>query len=97
MYEEQRDRVLAQAEAKANLVRATARVCAVCGKSMLNWPNRTVHFSCDPELPLAGTACVCAPGCSGTHWGNGPVECDPACVPCRRMRLQPLRDRKDRR
>ena len=97
IYVEQRDRILGQAEARANLIRATARICEVCGKSMLNWPGRSCHYSCDPEYPLAGTVCICRINCSDTHWGNGPVECHPECVPCRRMRMQPLRQRKDRR
>lgn len=39
---------------------------------------------------LAGLTCTCPPGCTtGDVWGDGPRDCDPRCVPCRRMRGKP--------
>jgi len=84
-YDGRWDGLYAQAEARAKQVYATARPCSVCGISMLDWPGRHCHTSCDPDLPLAGKRCTCPSGCSGDRWGNGPNPCDPACVPCRRM------------
>ena len=88
--------IFAAGEARAKVIRDTARPCEVCGRSMLNWGGgRKVHFSCDPELPLAGKVCTCPVGCSDTHWGTGGVPCDQSCVPCRIMRGKPLRGKKD--
>jgi len=93
IYVERNDRVYAQVEGRARQIRDTATTCAKCGGPMMRWPGRNVHFSCDPELPMAGKACTCAPGCSDVRWGDGPSSCDPDCVPCRNMRGQPLRKR----
>lgn len=87
------ERILAISEARAKAVRQEARTCAKCGKSMFNWPGRTVHYSCDPKTPLAGLRCTCAPDCSDTHWGNGNTDCDAECVPCKINRGHPLRKR----
>jgi len=84
-YEARFNQIYAQAEFRAEQIRRTARPCAACGKSMLDWPGRTVHFSCEPTT-LAGKKCICRNNCSDTAWGNGPVDCDPACIPCRIMR-----------
>lgn len=68
-------RIVGAAEARAKVIRQSLRTCAKCGKTMLPWPGRTKHFTCDPELPLVGRRCTCPPDCSDTHWGNGRVEC----------------------
>jgi ssDNA-binding Zn-finger/Zn-ribbon topoisomerase 1 len=87
-------RVVGQAEARAKQVLASLRICAKCGKTMLPWPGRTTHFTCDPELPLVGRRCTCAPDCSDTHWGNGRVACDPLCEPCKLLRGNPLHKKR---
>lgn len=87
---ERADRIIAQAEAKARIIRETAMVCEACGRTMLRWgAGRTIHFSCEPGT-LAGKRCTCPPECSGTHWGNGPRECAPGCEVCKIKRGQPL-------
>ncbi|RPI04678.1 MAG: hypothetical protein EHM63_09825 [Actinobacteria bacterium] len=83
-YASRWQRIYAEADFRAEQIRLRAHPCAVCGESMLDWPGRTTHFSCDPNT-LAGKVCTCPNGCSGTAWGNGPAPCDPACVPCKRM------------
>lgn len=84
-YEARFNQIYAQAEHRAEQIRREAHPCAACGESMLNWPGRSVHFSCEPNT-LAGKRCTCPNGCSDSAWGNGRVPCDPACVPCRIMR-----------
>jgi hypothetical protein len=90
LYGEMRERIYRESEGRARAIIDAAKTCTKCGLSMLGWPGRTVHYSCDPELPLAGRRCSCAPGCSDKYWGNGKVECDPSCEPCKTMRGQPL-------
>ena len=87
-------RIVGAAEARAKVIRQSLRSCAKCGKTMLPWPGRKVHFTCDPELPLVGRRCTCPPDCSDTHWGNGRVDCDPRCEPCKIMRGSPLRTKR---
>src|SRR5262245_18397771 len=55
--------------------------CAVCGKPMAQW-GRDTHWLCDKTNAVVGRVCTCPPDCTNTHWGNGPRECDPQCVPC---------------
>jgi hypothetical protein len=86
-------RLAAEAEARAAEIRARLRRCTVCGKTMLDWPGRTVHFYCEPNS-LACKVCTCPPGCSGERWGSGVSQCSPDCEPCRIMRGKPLPKRK---
>jgi hypothetical protein len=47
---------------------------------------------------LAGMVCVCRLGCTvGDVWGDGPVECDAGCEPCRLMRGRPYVPRQQKR
>lgn len=94
IYEQRNNRIGAAADARAKIIRDNARMCAACGKPMLGWPGRSLHFTCDPQYPLAGLRCTCPVGCSNTHWGNGAVDCDPSCEPCKIMRGKPLSGRK---
>lgn len=94
IYTDRDERIFSAAEARAKIIEQTARRCAKCGQTMLSWPGRTVHFSCDPELPLAGKRCTCPSGCSDKFWGTGSVACAPECEPCKIMRGQPLRGKR---
>ena len=87
-------RLFAEAEARAAEIRQSLKYCGRCGRTMLPWPGRTIHFSCEPGT-LAGKRCSCPPGCTkGDNWGDGPRECDAGCEPCRTRQGQPLRGRK---
>jgi hypothetical protein len=89
---------IAESEQRARTIRETAQSCVVCGRSMLRWgKGRDRHFSCDVEFPYAGKRCTCPSGCSNTHWGNGPVSCDPSCELCARHRGSPLVERRKRK
>jgi len=38
-------------------------------------------------IRLEGMVCTCPPLCTiGNVWGDGPRDCDPACLPCRLIR-----------
>jgi hypothetical protein len=95
LYVERNERLYRESDARARAIRDAARPCARCGESMLWWnAGQTMHYSCDPDYPLAGKRCTCPQDCSNTHWGNGRVECDPACIPCKVNRGQPLRQKR---
>ena len=76
VYYEPTEVIVRKAEARARAIRESLRICTVCNKSMLDWPKRDKHWSCEPGS-LAGKVCTCPTGCSGTHWGDGPSPCDP--------------------
>ena len=93
IYHEAAEAIVAKAEARAAEIRRNLKVCSVCNRSMLDWPGRTMHYSCEPGT-LAGKVCTCPSGCSGSHWGDGGTPCDPKCEPCRIMRGKSLAKRK---
>lgn len=93
MTDDRMSRIAHESEGRARIIRETASVCAKCGLSMMRVPGRTVHYSCDPDYPLAGQRCTCPPGCSMTRWGDGIESCDPGCAPCKTMRGQMLSKR----
>lgn len=93
MSDDQNSRHARDSGARARQILETATVCARCGLSMMRVPGRTVHYSCDPDSPLAGKRCSCPPGCSVTRWGDGTRSCDPECAPCKTMRGQLLSKR----
>jgi hypothetical protein len=83
------ERFIRADKARAQHTRDTAHPCAVCKRSMIAWPGRLRHFSCEKDS-LASKVCTCPPGCSGAHYGDGPRQCAPACEVCRMMRGKPI-------
>ena len=79
---------IAASEARAKLFRDTAPYCDVCGSQVAS-PGRTRHYSCEPGS-IIGKPCTCPPGCSEKFVGDGPRDCDPGCLPCRKNRGRKL-------
>ena len=56
-------------------------LCEVCTKPMAGGQRRRHHL-CNPDS-MVGRQCTCVAGCTDELVGDGPTDCDPACVPCR--------------
>lgn len=84
--------VIAESRGRAQRYLATAPLCDKCGSQVATW-GRTRHSSCESGT-IVGHSCTCPEKCSDSHWGNGPNKCDPRCVPCQRMKGQPLEKRR---
>lgn len=82
-------REIAESRRRAAWFLRSNNICKYCRKPIAT-RGREAHFLCDPESMVA-RPCSCPAGCTDTRWGNGPRECDPECVPCRRMHGQPYR------
>jgi hypothetical protein len=73
-------------------ITAAPSLCAVCKQPMFAGQVGR-HFACDPTSP-AGRSCHCPDGCSDRAYGDGRVDCDKTCVPCRAFRGKPLKGGK---
>ncbi len=78
--------LIREAEHRAMLIREGVRLkrCAGCGGFIIT-PGLDRHAACQRDT-LMGKTCTCPSGCSTTRYGNGPVDCDPGCVPCSILR-----------
>jgi hypothetical protein len=57
--------------------------CDACGGQMVVGQKKR-HHACDAES-MVGERCTCRPGCTDQLVGDGPIDCDAACVPCKLM------------
>jgi len=82
-------RAIAEGQARAKHFLDTAPACEACGKPMIQ-RGRSRHFLCMADS-VVGRVCICAPGCTGTLYCNGPTPCHDGCAVCRLLRGQPYK------
>jgi hypothetical protein len=85
-------RFIAESKSRAKAYLATAPRCDKCGLHVAT-PGRFRHYLCEPDT-IVGHACTCRTGCSAARWGDGPIDCDALCRPCKLNRGQILPSRK---